>query len=663
MRVLKKITILFYISVIPLLSNGQTIIFQEAFGDSEKLDNINNERKTGNLSLAKSDFDYEDLSPVSNQNVNYIIPAFDISEGVALMTFNLKQDISLHGKNGLRVFYKSDTTSGWNLLAFYSQSEIQWKKVTLFLPENSSTYSIKFIGTGNNGDIILLDNIQVDFFADAFAYSEGRNIYIDTINNFSSTFLKFVVSDYQISGLPFDNIIGMQTRTPGIPVTCPGNAIIEGEPDCYTNYNDTYNSGCPSAFSLIYGCNGTVCGKSGTYTLNAIDNRDVDKYKLVLNNATFISLKVVADFPVKISITYMAYGCIGPSNSSSAIANPGDTASINNFFVPYSGDVIFFVAPQYVTGVPCGSNYVLKYSTVPTTYPPIPVAAQNPSSSPTQLNPIAPAANYSYYWQGTSCGASTANPASVPYPVSSTGVYYVRGQYTPLGCWTSCSSLSVTINVNRTLQVKAFIEGLYDGGGLMHEAMAYDTINGIYFEKWATGIADTVTVALYNNSYGTLMARYPAVNLHTDGNLTIPGIASSLNGSYYISVFHRNSVPITTATPQSFAGSLISYDFTTPIDKAYGAGLAPQKDLGNGLYGMYTGALDHDPAYAIDGSDRSILEPNVNIGPSGYLETDLNGDGLVDGSDLIIMEPNLNFGPIFWNPLNAKKHSIINPIK
>jgi hypothetical protein len=204
---------------------------------------------------------------------------------------------------------------------------------------------------------------------------------------------------------------------------------------------------------------------------------------------------------------------------------------------------------------------------------------------------------------------------------------------------------------NNNIKAKVFVQGLYDGNGMMHEALDFDSVNETFSPKWGTGIADKVTLKLYDSTYQTLMASYPDVDLHTDGTITIQSIGSTLKDSYYITIFHRNSVPITSATPISFADTLVSYDFTTPIDQAYGAGLAPQKDLGDGFYGMYTGELDHDEYYFIDGSDVSILDTDVIHGRYGYRITDLNGDGYIDGSDMCIMDANMIFGPLFWNPL------------
>jgi hypothetical protein len=213
----------------------------------------------------------------------------------------------------------------------------------------------------------------------------------------------------------------------------------------------------------------------------------------------------------------------------------------------------------------------------------------------------------------------------------------------------------------KTLAVKVLLEGLYVGNSMMHEAMEFDVNTSDFIPKWGTGIADTITVELYDVTYGNRVAKFAGVNLHTNGLLNIPTVNASLGSSYYITIFHRNSVPITTALPLSFSGTTISYDFTYPIDQAFGVGLAPQKYLGDGFYGMYTGALDQisDPDYVIDVTDLNILEPMVNVGPFGYLDADLDGSGFVDVTDLNLLEPNVNIGPRFWNPLlfAKKKHT------
>jgi hypothetical protein len=207
---------------------------------------------------------------------------------------------------------------------------------------------------------------------------------------------------------------------------------------------------------------------------------------------------------------------------------------------------------------------------------------------------------------------------------------------------------------NKTLKVKVFLEGLYLGGGLMNESHNFDSIAEIFFPEWGTGIADTVTVELYDNTYENMVARFPGAFLHTDGKLAIQNISECLNSSYYITIYQRNSVPVTSATPQPFSGDTIIYDFTYPADKAYGIGLDPQKDLGDGYYGMYSGELNQDEYFPINGYDLSIMETDIVTAPFGYLKTDLNGDGVINAYDLILEENNIVKAPLFWNPSIAK---------
>jgi hypothetical protein len=213
----------------------------------------------------------------------------------------------------------------------------------------------------------------------------------------------------------------------------------------------------------------------------------------------------------------------------------------------------------------------------------------------------------------------------------------------------------------KQLALKLFIEGLYSGGGMMHEAMdlfvdpnpPYDAY---FIEKWGPGVADTVTVELYDDTYLNKVARYTGVNLSTSGLLTIPTVNASLGGSYYITILQRNSLPVTTNGAQSFAGRSIYYDFTNAMNKAFDASafnpptydpqFVPQKDLGDGYFAMWTGALDqaNDPDYIIDVIDLNIEIPIVEVpGPYsyGYFDYDMDGSGYTDIVDQNMLIPNV----------------------
>lgn len=77
-----------------------------------------------------------------------------------------------------------------------------------------------------------------------------------------------------------------------------------------------------------------------------------------------------------------------------------------------------------------------------TATPPIPTLSTN-SCGPKTLTRATPPTGTTYYWQGTSCGTSTANFAST-YTVTTSGTYYLRAKSGTT--WSPCSSKIVTIN-------------------------------------------------------------------------------------------------------------------------------------------------------------------------------------------------------------------------
>jgi hypothetical protein len=257
-------------------------------------------------------------------------------------------------------------------------------------------------------------------------------------------FLSF--NSHNCSGIA-GNTFTMEYYKEVLPVVCPPNVtVVENEPDCYNEYVDVTNGGCnisPEVYTELTGCNDVVCGKSGTYTVAGTDNRDTDWYRLLLNANTTVNMKVIADFPLQILVIDLTAGCPSLSIISSTTAAAGDTAYLSTSFGP--GTLAYWVGPSVFNGVPCGSNYVMYCNTVAVSAPTTPVIADIPACGPTQLNGMTSPGGVTYYWQGNSCGASTANPASSPYPVSTTDTYYVRAIDNTMGCWSTCTPIDVTI--------------------------------------------------------------------------------------------------------------------------------------------------------------------------------------------------------------------------
>ncbi|MES2286903.1 MAG: N-acetylmuramoyl-L-alanine amidase [Bacteroidota bacterium] len=87
------------------------------------------------------------------------------------------------------------------------------------------------------------------------------------------------------------------------------------------------------------------------------------------------------------------------------------------------------------------SSVVVAVAPTPAT-PPVPTSSTNSCGSITLTMPNAPTGQI-YYWQGTSCGISTADSTST-YTVAASGTYYLRS-LSSQGCWSNCRSVAVSI--------------------------------------------------------------------------------------------------------------------------------------------------------------------------------------------------------------------------
>ncbi|MBK7214011.1 MAG: M28 family peptidase [Bacteroidales bacterium] len=187
---------------------------------------------------------------------------------------------------------------------------------------------------------------------------------------------------------------------------------------------------------------------------------------------------------------------------------------------------------------------------------------------------------------------------------------------------------SLTISADRSLNLTLLLEGLYNGSGSMRKAQDE---SGDHF----TGtVADEVRVELRNAAnYSSIIYSADNVALNTNGTLqaTVPAVHG---GSYYITVKHRNSIETTTAVPVSFAGSNITYDFSTAAGQAFGSN---QKLIG-GKYLIYAGDLNQDGI--VDSGDMMGVDNGSSNFLTGYIVIDANGDGLIDSGDMIVVDNN-----------------------
>ncbi len=181
-----------------------------------------------------------------------------------------------------------------------------------------------------------------------------------------------------------------------------------------------------------------------------------------------------------------------------------------------------------------------------------------------------------------------------------------------------------------TLNLKAYIQGYYQGSGLMENVLYTQGVIA------APGTeCDTVQIELRNSTspYNVVSASKQVIK--KNGTVTFSGTAT-VGQSYYIVIKHRNAIQTWSASPV-LLNENTTYDFTTAANKAYGDN---QVEVSPNVWALYSGDLNADEN--IDLLDASLLETDINGFAFGYFATDINGDGNVDLLDSPIVETNIN---------------------
>jgi hypothetical protein len=103
-------------------------------------------------------------------------------------------------------------------------------------------------------------------------------------------------------------------------------------------------------------------------------------------------------------------------------------------------------------------------------------------------------------------------------------------------------------------------------------------------------------------------------------------------GLYYIYVYHRNHIPVSSRLRQNLIrGSTVSYNFTPDSSAAYGFNMI-RVSTSPSRWGMIPGDANRDEY--VDGLDQTIWI--AENGLDGYQASDFNGDFFVDGLDQTI---------------------------
>ncbi|MBL7765300.1 MAG: hypothetical protein JNJ58_04360 [Chitinophagaceae bacterium] len=233
-------------------------------------------------------------------------------------------------------------------------------------------------------------------------------------------------------------------------------------------------------------------------------------------------------------------------------------------------------------------------------------------------------------------GSPAGGTFSIPNPYSGPATTFTYTYTAINGCSSTAGPYSVNPVTCWIKTVKAYIQAYYNqGSGFMNKVLYQQGQESNPF----TNNTDTATIELrspvppYDVQYS-----YTGL-LQTDGSIACQFPGAILGMDYYIVVRHRNAVTTWSASPVNMNSTPFAYDFTTSANHAYGMN---QIQVAPGVWALYSGDINQDGG--IDGDDFNALDPDVQAGNGGYLNTDLDGSGGVDGDDFNIFDPNAQIG-------------------
>lgn len=229
---------------------------------------------------------------------------------------------------------------------------------------------------------------------------------------------------------------------------------------------------------------------------------------------------------------------------------------------------------------------------------------------------------------------------SFPYNWNNTN-YNSVGTYTKtlvnyLGC-DSIATLNITLATCQVFSftVKTLLEGYYNNTTTQMNPVLYN-LN----QSADSTITDSVVIKFWHPD--NLLDSTPSFTFNTtinkNGNSIVKLPSNISGGFYYISLNHKNSLEVWSATTVRLTSGS-TYDFSNSISKAYSNSTnTPMKVISTGKCALYSGDVNQDGLInALDMSKVEISSKNIGF---GYFNDDVNGDGVVDILDLQIIDNN-----------------------
>ncbi len=226
------------------------------------------------------------------------------------------------------------------------------------------------------------------------------------------------------------------------------------------------------------------------------------------------------------------------------------------------------------------------------------------------------------------------------------------------GC-TASDDVIVSVNLCTRVSARTLLQGPYSGSGSMHKNLQGLLPNNQPFDRtpWNYGgndsidtipanMVDWILIELRNSSDPSVIIAQQVAILLDDGNIANTDLAATVNfenvqaGDYYLSLHHRNHMPVMSANPITIPNETV-YDFGDTLNfPPYGGGSQALIELEPGIYGMIGGDVNSNGVLKYSGpsNDRGFVlqrifiesgSTNITTTINGYFDEDIDMNGIV----------------------------------
>jgi hypothetical protein len=193
-------------------------------------------------------------------------------------------------------------------------------------------------------------------------------------------------------------------------------------------------------------------------------------------------------------------------------------------------------------------------------------------------------------------------------------------------------------------------------------AIPADVVDWVIVEIRDATSAATATAATIRSRQACFLLKDGSVT-QVDGT-SLPLFYANISNDIYVSVWHRNHLPVVSGSPLSESAGVYPYDFTDNQAKAYQkSGITTNTamvELETGVFGLWAGDANANTEikYNSTDNDRSVVltkvgSSTISNAVQGYFMEDLNLDGYATysgkGNDKIVIYNALggNIGIVF----------------